>query len=91
MESEKFQKDRRSIRLKGYDYSQTGAYFVTVYVQDKRCLLGNIDKNGVALSRIGEFVYQCLNQMPDRFDFVELDEFVIMPNHIHALIIIFMQ
>lgn len=81
--------NRRSIRLKGYDYSQTGAYFITICVHDKKCLLGVTEEdNSVTLSPIGKFVYHCLNQIPDRFDSVELDEFVIMPNHIHAIIII---
>jgi putative transposase len=79
---------RSSIRLKGYDYSQTGAYFVTVCVQDKRCLLGNVEDDGVVLSPVGKFVYQCLNQIPDHFDSAELDEVVIMPNHIHVIFII---
>ncbi len=79
---------RRSIRLKEYDYSLTGAYFITICVHDKKCLLGSINDNGVVLSQIGEFVNQCLNQIPDRFDSAELDEFIIMPNHIHAIIII---
>lgn len=51
-------------------------------------MLGNIDDNGVVLTQVGKFVYQCLNQVPDSFDSVELDEFIIMPNHIHAIIII---
>ncbi|TWU30933.1 Transposase IS200 like protein [Candidatus Brocadiaceae bacterium S225] len=83
----KLKHGRRSIRLKGYDYSQAGAYFVTVCVQGRRCLLGNVDDNGVVLSTIGAFVYQCLGQIPDRFETVELDEFVIMPNHVHAILI----
>jgi Transposase and inactivated derivatives len=87
-EYKKLERSRRSIRLKGYDYSQAGAYFVTVCVQDRRCLLGNVDDNGVVLSPVGGFVYQCLGQIPDRFETVELDEFVIMPNHVHVLIII---
>lgn len=73
---------------KNMDYSQAGAYFVTVCVQDKRCFLGNVVDNGVALSSVGECVYQSLNQIPERFESVGLDEFVIMPNHVHAIIII---
>ncbi len=80
--------NRRSIRLKEYDYSLTGTYFVTVCVHDKKCLLGTVSDNGVVLSPIGEFVNRYLNQIQDRFDSAELDEFVIMPNHIHAIIVI---
>lgn len=76
----------RSIRLKGYDYSLTGAYFVTVCVHNKKCLLGSIN-NGVALSPIGKFVNQCIKQIPGRFDSAELDEFIYnakpYPRHNH--------
>ncbi len=81
-------RNRHSIRLKEYDYSLTGSYFVTICIQDRKSLLGNINNNDVTLSKIGEFVYQCLKQIPDRYDSAELDEFIIMPNHIHAIIMI---
>lgn len=88
MKKEAIKHNRKSIRLKGYDYSQTGTYFVTVCVQGRRCLLSNINDNDILLSSIGKFAYQCLNQIPDRYDSAELDEFIIMPNHVHVIIII---
>ena len=80
--------NRPSIRLKEYDYSLTGAYFVTICVQERKCLLGVIENNSVALSQIGKFVYLGLEQISDSFESVELDEFIIMPNHIHAIIMV---
>ncbi len=80
--------NRPSIRLKEYDYSLTGAYFVTICVQERECLLGVIENNSVALSQIGKFVYLGLEQISDSFESVELDEFIIMPNHIHAIIMV---
>ncbi len=80
--------NRPSIRLKEYDYSLTGAYFVTICVQERKSLLGAIEDNSVALSQIGKFVYLGLEQISDSFESVELDEFIIMPNHIHAIIMI---
>ncbi len=87
-EQKKAKRGRRSIRLKGYDYSREGAYFVTICVQDKRCLLSSVKDCGVVLSSIGEFVYQYLIQIPVHYNSAELDGFVIMPSHVHALIII---
>jgi REP element-mobilizing transposase RayT len=81
-------RNRRSLRLKEYDYSLTGAYFVTICVHKKESLLGSTNDNSVVLSPIGELTNQCLQQIPDRFDSVELDEYIIMPNHIHTTIII---
>jgi putative transposase len=77
---------RKSIRLQSYDYSLSGAYFVTICSHGKRCLLGSVAGKSVELSSAGEIVRTVWNSLPDRFPRLVLDEFVIMPNHVHALL-----
>jgi len=79
---------RRSIRLPGYDYSQPGAYFVTVCTRDRECLFGKATKGAVCLSALGQIVAGCLADLPSHFQDVELDEWVVMPNHVHAILVI---
>jgi len=80
--------NRKSIRLKGYDYSQTGAYFVTICSKNNEFLFGKIIDEEMRLNDVGRIVQNCWNDLPLRFDSIELDEFVIMPNHIHGIIAI---
>jgi REP element-mobilizing transposase RayT len=77
---------RRSIRLKNYDYSQAGAYFVTLCIQNRECLLGEIVDRNMLLSPVGENVLLQWTNFPQRFSGLELDVFVVMPNHFHAII-----
>jgi len=79
---------RRSIRLAGYDYSQVGAYFVTVCAQGQMCLFGEIRNGEMYLNDVGRIVEQCWNEIPTHFPDVKLDEYVIMPNHVHGILII---
>ena len=79
---------RRSIRLTGYDYAQAGEYYVTLCVKDRDCILGEILQNEVRLSRIGEIVKQCWEGIPKHFSNAMLDEFIIMPNHLHGIVIL---
>jgi REP-associated tyrosine transposase len=79
---------RRSIRLKGYEYSQAGAYFVTVCVQDRACLFGEVADGQMHLNDAGRIVLAEWDALPVRFPAVELDAFGIMPNHIHGIIVI---
>ncbi len=76
---------RRSIRLKGYDYSIPGAYFVTLVTRNMRCLFGEIIDGTMHLNNFGEITQSIWRQLPDSFH-VELDEFIVMPNHIHGMI-----
>ncbi len=78
---------RRSIRLRDYDYTQQGAYFVTICVEHRECLLGEITDGIVTLSEIGDLVLACWNDIPNHFRHVELDEFMIMPNHVHGILV----
>jgi putative transposase len=79
---------RRSIRLKGYDYSKIGAYFVTLAVFRHECLFGEIVNGGMRLNRFGEIVQQWWDEIPVHFPNVETWAFVLMPNHIHGIIVI---
>jgi REP element-mobilizing transposase RayT len=79
---------RRSIRLKDYDYSQAGAYFVTICVKDMKCILGKIQSSKMRLSKIGGIIQQYWEEIPNHFDSVKLDVFVVMPNHLHGIVYI---
>ena len=79
---------RRSIRLKGYDYSRSGAYFVTIVVRNRRCLFGDVDGNDMRLNEAGDMVAAVWNSMTLRFADIDLDGFVVMPNHIHGIIVL---
>ena len=77
---------RRSIRLGGYDYSSAGAYFVSIVAQGRLCLFGRVVDGEMRLNGAGEMVRRVWDGMPDRFPFIGLDEFVVMPNHVHGVI-----
>ncbi len=79
---------RRSIRLKGYDYSQAGAYFITIVTQDRACLFGEVVNGEMQLNAAGWIVHQCWEEIPAHFPHVSLDAFVVMPNHVHGIIVI---
>jgi REP element-mobilizing transposase RayT len=79
---------RRSIRLKGHDYALPGAYFVTVSTRDRVCLFGHVVNGEMRLNEYGEIARRCWEDIPDHFPFVELDAFVVMPNHIHGIVVI---
>jgi putative transposase len=77
---------RRSIRLKGYDYSLAGAYFVTVCSWGKGCIFGEIADGEIHLNEYGEIVMKCWNGIQDHLPHVETDEFIIMPNRVHGIV-----
>ena len=79
---------RRSIRLKGYDYSQAGAYFVTILVKNRACVLGEVVEGEMHLSEVGLAVQEVLEALPGRYPGVVIDASVIMPNHVHFIVII---
>jgi putative transposase len=79
---------RRSIRLKEYDYSSSGKYFITICVREKECMLGDIQNNKMKLNDFGEIVKtEWIRSFTIRREVV-CDSYVIMPNHIHAIIFI---
>ncbi len=77
---------RRSIRLKGYDYSQAGLYFITICTHNKKCLFGNVIEGEMVLNDGGEIAKQCLLDIPKHFPNRMLLEYIVMPNHIHMII-----
>ena len=79
---------RRSIRLQGYDYSQPGAYFVTICTHNRVSLFGDIVNGEMRMNDAGRAAEECWSAIPEHFHRTQLDEFVIMPNHIHGLVII---
>ena len=79
---------RRSIRLKGYDYSQPGGYFVTIVALNRDCLFGEIAGGEMRLSGAGRIVQHAWMDLPNHYAAVVLDEFVIMPNHVHGVIVL---
>ena len=79
---------RRSIRLKGYDYTQPGAYFITICTQGRECLFGEIIDGEMHLNEAGQIVVQTWQDLPNHISNVQLDAFVVMPNHVHGIIII---
>ena len=77
---------RKLLRLPEYDYASTGAYFVTICVKDHKPILGKIVGEDIKLNRLGQIVLEIWNNLPNHYDNVELDEFIVMPNHVHGII-----
>ena len=75
-------------RLKCWDYGANGYYFVTICVKNHECILGSIENGEMILSDIGRMTHQCWQEIPAHFPFTRIDEFVVMPNHIHGIIVI---
>ena len=79
---------RRSIRLKEYDYSFEGAYFVTICTHKRECLFGDIADSEVRLNQYGSVVQECWEGLLSHYPHVYLNEFMIMPNHVHGIILL---
>ncbi len=79
---------RRSIRLPGYDYSRAGAYFVTICTRGRECLFGDVVDDRMCLTDAGRIVQETWERLPEHYPHVELDSFVVMPNHVHGIIVI---
>ncbi len=77
---------RRSIRLKGYDYSSAGANFVTICTQNRECLFGQVVGEKIHISEIGAIVQAEWIRTPEIRNNVLIDEFIIMPNHLHGIL-----
>ncbi|MFZ6037670.1 MAG: hypothetical protein ACOYU1_05445 [Bacteroidota bacterium] len=80
--------NRHSIRLQGYDYAQPGVYFITIVAHDRKCLFGEIVNGDMRMNECGEMAQQCWLEIPNHFPQTQLDEYIIMPDHIHGIIII---
>ena len=79
---------RRSIRLQGYDYKKEGAYFVTICTLQRQNLFGEINSGEMQLNVIGQIVSAIWEKIPCHYSNVELDEFILMPDHLHGIIVI---
>jgi len=77
---------RRSIRLANHDYASTGAYFLTICAAHRACLFGSVRNQEVVLSDLGIVTKNLLRQVPFHVGDVDLDAFVVMPNHVHAIV-----
>ena len=83
---------RKPTRLRSYDYSTPGAYFVTVCTHEKKCSLSTISVGEglappvVTLSKVGTCVEEQIRAIPGRYPTVRIDKYVIMPNHIHMIV-----
>jgi REP element-mobilizing transposase RayT len=88
--SEKFRNKYRipSSRLQNWDYGSNAIYFVTICTQGRNHFFGKIEKEEMILSEVGKIVENFWNKIPEHFTFVELGDFIVMPNHIHGIIII---
>ena len=81
-------KRRRRMRLENYDYSQAGAYFVTVCTHNRECIFGTVVDGVMELNDAGALVQDEWRRLPERFQNIDLDTHVVMPNHIHGIIVV---
>jgi putative transposase len=79
---------RRSTRLQGADYAAAGAYFVTICTHQKACLFGSVKMVSVVLNAYGDIADECWQAIPLHFPHVELDSYIVMPNHIHGILVV---
>ena len=79
-------KNRKSIRLKHYDYSRSGLYFITICANHGISLFGHINKNSMILNDAGKMIKKCYYELEGRFKTLKCHEMVIMPNHFHCII-----
>ena len=78
---------RKSPRLHEYDYAQEGAYFITICAHERRLMFGHIAEDAMTLGAAGVIAERHWTAIPDHFPHVELDVFVVMPNHVHGILV----
>ena len=79
---------RKQVRLKNYDYSAQGAYFITLNTYDRKHSFGEVVRKEMKYSDVGKISIELLENMPDHYRHIELDEFVVMPDHIHFILLV---
>lgn len=79
-------RNRRSIRLKGYDYAQAGSYYITICVQDRLCLFGEVRNGEMMLNDAGKTIETVWFELKSRFPHIYLHEHITMPNHFHGIL-----
>ena len=75
-------------RLEGYDYSKPGFYFATICTEDRKCILGDVINDEIVLSEYGKICQQHLIDLSEYSEYIKIDTYVVMPNHVHAIIVI---
>jgi REP element-mobilizing transposase RayT len=83
-----YSKNRKSNRLTGHDCSQPGKYFVTMCTKDQEPLFGAIENGKMRVNGAGRIAVKCWEEMPKHFRVIQLDEFVVMPDHLHGIVVI---
>jgi REP element-mobilizing transposase RayT len=81
-------KERKLTRLKGYDYSQSGYYFVTICTNNREEWFGKVERESMNLNKYGEIAHDFWAEIPAHFENVGMDEFSVMPNHLHGILVI---
>ena len=81
-------RERKRNRMRGFDYSRSGSYFVTICVRDHREVFGEIHEGQLTLNDYGKLVEKHWLEIPSHYQNVQLDEFIVMPNHVHGIIVI---
>jgi putative transposase len=79
---------RRSLRLRDYDYTQAGAYFITIVTHERTCFFGEVLDGDMQLNDAGRMVQSVWDGLPAHYPRLKPDEFVVMPNHVHGVIIL---
>ena len=79
---------RRTIRMRGYDYANEGAYYLTICTHERAHLFGRIADGVMVPNAMGELAQRCWNAIPDHMPHVDVGEFVVMPNHVHGIVVI---
>ena len=82
---------RNSLRMEGYDYSMAGAYFITTVTYQRSCIFGDIEDGEMELNVFGQIIKQTWEWLSSHYEYVELDTFIVMPNHFHGIIKIIVQ
>ena len=84
---------RKNIRLKSYSYNQPGAYFITICIKDRKAILSEINvgattgrPQGIRLTKFGEIVKKAIEDIPKHYPAITVDNYVIMPDHVHFLL-----
>ena len=79
---------RKNIRLKDYDYSKEGMYFITICIKNRIELLGKITNNAIKLTKEGVIVEENIKMIEEIYSNIKIDEYIVMPNHIHIILLI---
>ncbi|MDD3926145.1 MAG: hypothetical protein PHT33_05760 [bacterium] len=74
--------------MKGYDYSQAGAYFITICTQNRECLFGDVTDGRMVANDVGRMIERWWGKLSNKFSFAKNDEYMVMPNHFHGIVII---